>query len=106
MNKTEQAYTEQLEIQRLAGDVIGWRFESYKLRLADSTWFTPDFVVQLKDGSIELHEVKACRADGSMLIEDDASVKIKVAAEQYPEFQFVLCGRLARGAGWRIDRLR
>lgn len=91
---------------RLAGEITGWRFESYKLRLADNTWFTPDFMVQLSTGEIELHEVKACRADNSILIEDDAAVKLKVAAEQYAEFQFILAGRLARGGGWKVERLR
>lgn len=106
MNKTESAYSERLESLRLAGEITGWRFEAYKLRLADNTWFTPDFMVQLGSGEIELHEVKACKRGGQILIEDDAAVKLKVAAEQYTEFQFILAGRLAGGAGWKVDRLR
>lgn len=90
MNKTESAYAEFLKIRQLAGEIIGFRFESYKLRLADKTWFTADFMVQLDDGLIELHEVKASDRNGKTLIEDDAAVKLKVAAELYPEFQFVL----------------
>lgn len=104
MNRTETAYAEHLQIQLLSGQITGWRFESYKLRLADRTWYTPDFVVQCLDGTIELHEVKATGRDGKLLIEDDAAVKIKVAADQYPEFEFLLAGRNTKG--WNIKPVR
>lgn len=55
------------------------RFESIKFRLADKTYYTPDFMVMQTDGSIEFHEVKG-------FWEDDARVKVKVFAEMYPEF--------------------
>jgi len=100
MNKTEQAYSELLEGRRLAGEISAWAFESMKFRLADRTWYTPDFIVQLDDGLLEVHETKACRASGEMLIEDDAAVKIKVAAEQFSMFRFVLCGKKSRNQGW------
>ncbi len=90
MNKTEQRYAELLEGRRLAGEIVGWRFEAYKLRLADNTFFTVDFVVQLPSGEIQLHELKASTRGGKTLIEDDAMVKIKVAASLYPEFRFCL----------------
>ena len=106
MNRTEQAYAEHLEIRCLAGEVTAYRYEAYKLRLADNTHYTPDFVVQMADLSIEIHEVKACKANGAFLTEDDARVKIKVAAEQFSEFQFVVAGKLPKGQGWRFERLR
>jgi hypothetical protein len=105
MNKTEQAYANLLETRKLAGEILGWRFEAYKLRLADNTYYTPDFQLQLPNGEIQLHETKACRADGSILAEDDAMVKIKVAAELYPEFQFCLVGK-ERSGKWREIWLR
>ena len=80
MNKTEQAYSLHLEAQRQAGDVLWWAFECLKLRLADATFYSPDFIVMLSDGSIEAHEVKGHW-------QDDARVKIKVAAETFP-FRF------------------
>lgn len=98
MNKTETAYAELLEGRKLMGEILGWRFEAYKLRLADNTFFTADFVVQLPSGEIQLHEVKASTKAGKTLIEDDAAVKIKVAAEQFPEFRF--CLAVKTGSGW------
>lgn len=82
MNKTEQRYGQHLAIRHLAGEVIWYAFEPFKLRLAKRTWYTPDFAVMLQDRSLEIHEVKAHW-------EDDARVKIKVAAETYSMFKFV-----------------
>jgi hypothetical protein len=108
MNQTEAAYSRYLDERMQLGEIVGYRFEAYKLRLADNTHYTPDFVVQLPDGTIEIHEVKACRASGGFLCEDDAKVKIKVAAEMYPEFVFVMCGRLPKkaGGGWKFHEYR
>lgn len=105
MNKTEEAYSGLLQAKFLGGEINGWRFEAYKLRLAPNTHYTPDFVVQLPDGTIEIHEVKACKSNGDFLCEDDARVKIKVAAEMYPEFRFVLCGLLPKkcGGNWKFE---
>ena len=44
--------------QFAAGIVFSWRYEAVTLKLADKTTYTPDFLVVLVDGSIELHEVK------------------------------------------------
>jgi len=84
MNKTEARYArEVLGIRKMAGFVIDWRFEAIKLRLAKRTWYTPDFMVWTPEG-IEIHETKGG------FIRDDAAVKIKVAAEIFKEFKFVL----------------
>lgn len=77
MNQTESAYGKILEARKLAGEVLWYRFEGLKFRLADSTFYTPDFAVMLADGTLEAHEVKG-------KWEDDARVKIKVAASMYP----------------------
>lgn len=102
MNQTEQAYSELLEQRRLAGEIAWWKFESIKLRLADGCWYSPDYCVLLPDGLVEFHEVKAAKADGKPLYEDDARVKIKVAAEQHWQFRFVGAYKLPRkaGGGW------
>lgn len=81
MNKTEAAYAAFLELRRAAGEILWYRFEGVKLRLADNTFYTPDFAVMAADSSMEMHEVKGHW-------EDDARVKIKVAADQYP-FRFI-----------------
>jgi hypothetical protein len=77
MNKLEAKYAEVLEYMRIEGDLLWWAFEAWKFRLADRTFFTPDFIVMTKDRELEAHEVKAHW-------EDDARVKIKVAAEMHP----------------------
>ncbi len=81
MNKLEQSYAQTLDLYKLGGSVADWRYESMKLRLAKRTWLTMDFLVILADGTVELHEVKGHW-------EDDARVKIKVAAEMFPWFTF------------------
>lgn len=83
-NKTEQAYEQHLKLLQNSGQILWYTFEGLKFRLADKTFYTPDFVVMRSDGLIELHEVKGAR----VIFADDARVKIKVAAELYP-FRFV-----------------
>ena len=77
MNNTEAAYEQELSLRRKVGEIAWYRFEGLKFRLADNTFYTPDFAVMLKDGTLEAHEVKG-------FWQDDARVKIKVAAEMYP----------------------
>jgi len=77
MNKLEQKYSEHLDSLLQGGGIIRWDFEPEKLRLANRTWYAPDFRVILPGGEIEWHEVKG-------FWEDDARVKIKVAAECHP----------------------
>lgn len=81
MNKTEAAYAAYLDAQKKTGLIADYRFEAVKLRLADKTFYTPDFVVLAPDGTLEMHEVKG-------FWEEDARVKIKVAAAQFP-FHFL-----------------
>jgi hypothetical protein len=92
-NKTEQAYEDHLKLLYLAREIQDYRFEGLKLRLAKSTFYTPDFFV-IRDDCIELHEVKGHW-------EDDARVKIKVAAEQFPWFKFVAVQ--AKGKSWSYE---
>lgn len=89
MNQTEAAYGRLLETRKAAGEVAWYAFEGINLRLAPGTRYTPDFAVMLADGTMELHEVKG-------KWEDDARVKIKVAASMFP-FRFVAV-RKVRGA--------
>ncbi|WP_371751583.1 DUF1064 domain-containing protein [Snodgrassella alvi] len=97
-NKTEQAY--EMEVLKPAmqdGSVSWYRFEGVKLRLADNTFYTPDYCVMRSDGTMEMHEVKG-------FWQDDARVKIKVAADMYP-LKFIAVKRQAKknGGGWSIE---
>lgn len=51
MNKTEAAYAARLRALQAAGEVQWHRFEGMKLRLADNTFYTPDFAVMAADAS-------------------------------------------------------
>ena len=97
MNKSEAAYAAHLEHLKQRGDVLWYRFEGIKLRLADKTFLTPDFAVMKRDGQISLHDVK-----GGYIFED-AKVKMKVAAEQYP-FEFVVVKK-DRGGIWALQTI-
>ncbi len=101
MNKTESAYALLLKARQIAGEVAWFRFEGVKLRLADNTFYSPDFFVMLSSGELEAHEVKGARA----IFQDDAKVKVKVAAQMYP-FEFVVAFPVPRskGGGWEFDR--
>lgn len=97
MNKTEAAYAATLEARRHAGDVAWYLFEGLKFRLADNTFYTPDFAVMLADGALEAHEVKGFWTD-------DARVKIKVAAERFPlKFVAVRAQSKKAGGGWDVE---
>jgi hypothetical protein len=58
MNGLERKYAAVLESRKLAGEIQRWDFEPVKLRLADRTFYTPDFRVVLNDATIEFHETK------------------------------------------------
>ena len=97
MNKTEAAYDAHLAQQQHAGQILWRKFEGLKLRLADSTFYTPDFAVMSADGVIECHEVKG-------FWQDDARAKIKVAADIYP-FRFIAVRVKPKkeGGGWEVE---
>lgn len=96
MNKTETAYAELLAARRHIGEVLWFRFEGIKLRLADRTFYTPDFAVLVASGALELHEVKG-------FMEEDAAVKLKSAASQYPFVVRLI--RRAKGGEWDIREI-
>lgn len=91
-NKTEASFERLLELRKQAGEVLWYRFEGVKLRLADNTFYTPDFAVVLRTGELVLMEVKG-------FMQDDANVKIKVAAEMYPFRFFVVRTRAKKDGG-------
>ena len=94
MNRLEKAYADHLKMDNT---VLWFKFEALKLRLADNTFYSPDFAVLSASGELEAHEVKG-------FWQDDARVKIKVAADIYP-FKFVAVKARAKkhGGGWEIE---
>jgi hypothetical protein len=97
MNKLETAYDEYLQTLHHTGDVLWHKFEGIKLRLADNTFLTVDFAVLPSSGVLEMHECKG-------FWQDDAKVKIKVAASIYP-FKFIAVKARSKknGGGWEQE---
>ncbi|WP_448177610.1 DUF1064 domain-containing protein [Stenotrophomonas maltophilia] len=97
LNKTEAAYAERLRALEASGQILWHKFEGLKLRLADNTFFTPDFAVVAADGVVECHEVKGHW-------QDDARAKIKIAAAMYP-FRFIAVKPKPKrdGGGWAVE---
>lgn len=97
MNQTEARYARDFLEPRIAsGESIRYQHEKIKLRLAGGTWYTPDFFEELADGRIWVHEVKGGK------VWDDAAVKFKVAAEQFPWWRWTKVQW--RNGGWKVLR--
>jgi len=77
MNKTEAAYANYLEKQKQFGEVAWFAFEPMNLKLADKCFYKVDFLVMLKSGQLECHEIKG-------YMTDDSLVKFKVAGQKFP----------------------
>jgi hypothetical protein len=102
MNLTETAYARDLELQRLRGEIIAWKFGCLSLKLADRTHYRPDFLVTLLDRTLRIDEVKG-------RWRDDARAKWKIAAELFRDQYLFLAirKRLKRdGGGWDIETYR
>jgi hypothetical protein len=93
-------------LARAAGALAAWWYEPLNWRMADNTYYRPDFLVMRDDGALELHEVKGRKngKDGkpdTFWKEEDAWLKLKIVAEQAP---FPLCVVWPRrDGGWQIE---
>lgn len=81
MNGLEQEWADILETMKRSKYIIDWKYEPFNLRLANNTYYRPDFMV-IYPGHIEIHEIKGG------FIRDDSVKAFKVAAEQFPWFVF------------------
>jgi hypothetical protein len=98
MNKLEAAYAQHLALQVRAGALLDYQFQPLRLVLAERTTYEPDFLVFNAANEVEFHEVKG-------RWEDDARVKVKVAAAKFPRFRFVaVTAQLkSQGGGWKFE---
>lgn len=79
MNQTEKRMAQILDMRKRMGFIREWWYESVTFVVGlERTRYTPDFVCNMADGSLEIVEVKGAH------IRDDARVKFQVAARQYP----------------------
>ena len=98
MNKWEGLYADRLRVRMATGEVLRFYFEAVKFRLAEGCWYCPDFLVQLADGSWEIHEVKG-------YWRDDAKVKCKVQAEAFP-FPLIIVSKGKGMTVWQYEQVR
>lgn len=100
MNRLESVYAAHLTERIATGEVAHWMFDAVSLRLADRTFYKPDFLVLLANGELEVHETKG-------FMEDDAAVKLKVAADRFWWFRFVLVKAKAKkdGGGFTFQEI-
>lgn len=96
LNKTEAAFVDYLRF-KWPGELV--LAQSVTLKLANGVRYTPDFIVpQATSAKLMLaYEVKG-------FMRDDAAVKIKVAAANYPWIKFYLVKRDGR-TGWQINEV-
>lgn len=102
MNATEARFANYLRGLEITGEILWWRHEGIKLQLADNTTLNVDFNVMYADGLLVMIDVKGAKA----IIEEDAKVKMKVAAEQFPfVFRYAFPRQKKDGGGWIIEEV-
>lgn len=107
-NKLEQRYAAEILRPRILCREITWfAFEPMRLKLAPNTTYTPDFGALRADGGFELHEVKQIWIDkeGGQRVgyKDDARVKVKLAAQAFPFFEFIVAAYRAPSRKHRLS---
>lgn len=100
-SKTEAAYAAHLEMEKRAGTILDWKHEAVRLRLANGVWFLPDFLVRLPDGQALYHEVKGRGKNGRYFTREKGRLKVRVAAETFPFWRFIVVWPLGNGAWGR-----
>ena len=78
----EARYVEEVLVPlQEAGEIFGFWYEPWKLKLAPGAYYTPDFLLVYPSARLAFHEVKGFWREA-------ARVRIKVAASTYPFVQF------------------
>lgn len=97
MNKLESDFQDHLKALHANENIY---YEPIRLALGSGVVYIPDFLVinALQIPQVTFFEVKSNRP-----IEDDSSVKMKVAAHQYPLFKFILVWR--EGVEWQEQEI-
>ena len=102
MNKTETRFSVYLEYKRLQREILWWRFDAVKLRLAASTFISVDFAVLQANGELHMIDVKPAKH----LIEEDAKSKMKIAADIFPlRFFYAFANSRTRTDDWTIEEI-
>ena len=104
MNRTETQYANELQLRKLAGEIVDYWFEPFSLRLSSPPGgqparYTPDFMVLMPDGLTLVEDVKGTGPDDLAAI-----VRIKSAAERFPLWKFRIVKQRTKkaGGGWDV----
>ncbi len=103
-NKGERAYAAHLERQRQAGEIAHWLFQPFKFVLAFNCGLTPDFLVVHNDRTLEAVDVKG-RSSNGYWCEEDAKIKLKVAARTHWWLRWVIVWPAKGGQEWLREEL-
>lgn len=95
-----ERYEDELRIMYLAKEIIDYKYEGIKFKLADNTFYSPDFFVVYPD-RFEIIQIKGYET-GRMA---HSIVKFKVAREEYPYFTFkMIAWRYGRWEQIKVDK--
>lgn len=96
MNKTEQAFSEVLQLRLKAGEIHSWMYERQSFKIGTDCRYTPDFMVVMPDGELVAYEVKG-------FMRDDALVKLKSFKDQFGYTTYLV--RLVKKQ-WQITEVK
>lgn len=103
MNRTESAFSERLEAQRLAGEIVSWEFEGLALRWGNEETFkySPDFVVvastaHTPDSPFPHVRLIFIEIKGSFVWKDDAT-RFRHARDNFPIYEFQMWQKTKTG---------
>jgi len=102
MNRGEAAFANELDARLRRGEILRWDFEPENLRLADRCFLKMDFRVILADGTVVFVDTKGRKGD-TWWAEEDARIKLRVAARLHPYPIFVAWPK--KGGGWNEERI-
>lgn len=87
LNKTERAFAAYLQERQAAGAILWWKAHPFNVRLAESTFYRPDFLVLNAAMELVIYEVKGSYTS------DKGQMKIKLCVEALPVFKMVKASR-------------
>lgn len=94
MNNTEKRFLDEYITPKIqSGEWLDYWFESITLKLAADCRYTPDFMIQTKEGFLIMIEVKGTTKNKTgqeiPYSQDDSMVKVKVSPHHFP-FEFCI----------------
>jgi hypothetical protein len=95
-SKMESEWAERLELLRIAGEIIDYKYEPISVILADGRTYKVDFLVKRKDRIIEAQEIKGWHPNIR-----DSRTRWLVAAEMLPWFLWKFC--VKKKGKWYVE---